>query len=322
MDIHPGQYILSQSTQDVGSTQVSVTNKLFTCPKCKATFMEDSELKNHLQCCQTSTIRYKYEDNQAHKGVHSGGKPSPCPLLLCAPKFGLQSTLNTNLRTHSGESKVYQCHICKYKYRQKPGLEKHLRTHAGEKQFKCQFCNKRFKSKQILNDHIRMTHTLEKTYQCYLCNRGFSNKYYLGKHMNIHASQDICSQSTEKVDCTQVPIANDMFTCPICNTAFMYDFELEIHIQFCQTDAIESEPEYNPDEDDKFECQICFKTFPELDQLRRHDQDHLSVTKDYFVDFKEYQMHSEARTMVEKVTPLPEEVTIEENKLEFGEDRE
>ena len=140
--------------------------------------------------------------------------------------------------------------------------------------------------------------------------------------MNIHASQDICSQSTEMVDCTQVPIANDMFTCPICNTAFMYDFELEIHIQFCQTDAIESEPEYNPGEDDKFECQICVKTFPELDQRRRHDQDHLSVTKDYFVDFKEYQMHSEARTMVEKVTPLQEEVTKEENKLEFGQDRE
>ena len=75
----------------------------------------------------------------------------------CGKVFVNCSNLTVHRRSHTGE-KPYQCSICEYTTAQSSKLTRHMKTHV---QYKCDYCDKTFVGRRIIDMHIKKNH-LEK----------------------------------------------------------------------------------------------------------------------------------------------------------------
>ena len=77
-------------------------------------------------------------------------------------------------RTH-GENK-FSCYICDKKFKTKNSLNQHSSSNDKPKDIECNMCNHVLHSKSALNKHIKRFH--EKIlYSCPYCNKAFSDKH-------------------------------------------------------------------------------------------------------------------------------------------------
>jgi len=58
-----------------------------------------------------------------------------------------------------------------------------MQTHAGYKPFVCEYCDKRFMTRDKLREHIRI-HTGEKPFKCPHCDYACVQRGNLKKHIN------------------------------------------------------------------------------------------------------------------------------------------
>lgn len=78
------------------------------------------------------------------------------------------------------QKKVYPCPQCTHVLKSRSGLDIHLAAHEG-KQFKCTQCNKVYRYKTSLRNHIVRNH-LQRKFKCPNCEREFSDRSGLSKH--------------------------------------------------------------------------------------------------------------------------------------------
>ncbi|CAG0917061.1 unnamed protein product [Notodromas monacha] len=86
--------------------------------------------------------------------------------------------------------KPYTCPFCERCFRQKTILDQHLRTHTGIKPYHCPECGKQFRQKAILNQHFRI-HLGAKPYCCYLCRKSFAQRAVLDQHLKTHLNDSM-----------------------------------------------------------------------------------------------------------------------------------
>ncbi len=56
--------------------------------------------------------------------------------------------------------------------------------------FKCENCNKSYKTKKSLQEHIKIKHSAVQSLQCVKCDKHFLNKYSLKDHVRqVHPSK-------------------------------------------------------------------------------------------------------------------------------------
>lgn len=60
--------------------------------------------------------------------------------------------------------------------------------HTGVKPFGCTVCEKRFRQKNHLADHVCM-HTGEQPFTCSQCSKTFAIKRYLRLHVKMHSDE-------------------------------------------------------------------------------------------------------------------------------------
>ncbi|XP_059157359.1 zinc finger protein 780B-like [Physella acuta] len=126
-----------------------------------------------------------------------------------------------------------------------------LSKRYNKKKFKCKICNKSWKLKKDLNNHMK-SHPSAKKYACSVCNTSFQTKSTLSQHMSTH------------VDSKPYP-------CPECNVIFQSTADLKEHKK---THIVTR----------AFKCSECTYSAKRKKDLRKHMLVH-SATKDHYCQY-------------------------------------
>ena len=177
----------------------------FKCPLCDKTYKYRSSLRLHnrshtgekvtCEICQKSFR--DPSDLKKHSNIHSGLKPHLCD--TCGLFFRQRHILQSHIKhVHTNPSLIEK----KFKHDKPDKYGKCFENHSSlmfqiEKTFECKQCTKTFKSKNLLERHVKRVHdkTGEKI-ECSKCDKTFTAVEYLRKHMKIHqfGRQYLCSQ--------------------------------------------------------------------------------------------------------------------------------
>ena len=134
---------------------------------------------------------------------------------------------------------------------------------------KCDYCDKEFPTKQILERHINAVHLELKPHKCDICDKDFARKHECDQHIkNVHETVkrfecDECHKIFDK-RCRlkhHVALVHDMvkdFECGYCEKRFGLKSDLERH-----ESAVHLKSK-------TVACGFCDKAFARLDNLQRH----------------------------------------------------
>ena len=173
------------------------------CPHCVKMFENESNLKMHV----TNSHRFGPEENIfliQHEGK-STGKCDYCPTHF----YSEQCRIDHMNSVHLGQK--YDCDICGKSYTNKSTLTAHKKIEhsALQEMWKCdfQFCDKTFKTRQIMKQHQRDVHT-EFRIACDLCPAKFKSKLSLDRHLRkIHNEVykcDFCWRAMSSIEAWRV----------------------------------------------------------------------------------------------------------------------
>ena len=134
------------------------------------TSSSSSDLKKCGMC--GASVKDLYNHNY-HKHQE---KVLPCP--VCNKMFKKNGTGNLNKHLKRHEAQPTQCDVCdKFVM----NIHNHKKSaHSKTMDWQCNICNNKFKTKQILNRHIR-NHGKQPEY-CDLCDSTVANKYLHRAH--------------------------------------------------------------------------------------------------------------------------------------------
>ena len=100
------------------------------------------------------------------------------------------------------ENQLVKCKDCNKFYPPKYLEQRHYLVHQDGRNFKCEICEKSFKTMEILKVHARIHGPDDERYThcCEVCGRKFTQKANLESHMRIHTGDkpfkcDFCSKS-------------------------------------------------------------------------------------------------------------------------------
>uniref|UniRef100_A0A336K6Z8 CSON015422 protein n=1 Tax=Culicoides sonorensis TaxID=179676 RepID=A0A336K6Z8_CULSO len=160
----------------------------------------------------------------------------------CEKKFLTKSRLKKHIMTHTPD-KPYHCKNCKWSFATNAELETHtLVNHNTIGKNECVYCQKIFKEKRLLRQHM-ITHKTQKRFTCRYCMKGFNLLHHLKNHEKIHENKS-------------------EFECQTCLKKFLTKDRLLSH-QKTHTSK-------------KYRCSICEKGFISSSQLSNHESSHLS----------------------------------------------
>jgi C2H2-type zinc-finger domain/C2H2-type zinc finger/Zinc finger, C2H2 type len=233
-----------------------IKEKFFKCNQCPYSGKTEHNFKQHMtvhskqfKCTKCDQVFSKKQSLQNHLKKHElpDMKEFVCH---CKKTFKSSRALNIHkIKFHkekpAGE-RTFKCKICDYAGTTSPLLRRHEATHV--KQFKCHNCDKRFALDKELQNHLSHKTTDHwscfkiKKFTCKICKKVYLNSRLLAKHSLSHA---------DRVQCT---ICQKMFSATSIN----------IHIKNHKI----------KDQEPKFKCEFCTKTFHFIENLRKHSRGH------------------------------------------------
>ncbi|XP_042343951.1 zinc finger protein 251-like [Plectropomus leopardus] len=149
-------------------------------------------------------------------------------------------TMPTVRRNANAHDKSFKCEMCERVFKSKSHLQRHMTIHTGEKPFSCKICGKDFRHNSTLKVHIR-THTGEKPYFCKFCGKRFCAVSPMKRHMRVHTvekklhtcqtcGKSFC-QSSDLKDHMRIHTGEKPFKCEKCGRSFRLSGHLMIHIR-------------------------------------------------------------------------------------------
>ncbi|XP_058828375.1 zinc finger protein 208-like [Topomyia yanbarensis] len=174
---------------------------------------------------------------------------------LCA----FMATNFPDLRAHfkkvHGRSAYVVC--CKKKIPSKRSLLEHITVHKNPDVFQCEVCKKRYKTKESLTVHLGKSHGIgvERPYKCDQCLQSFPKQTTLDAHMEMHIKMQCphCNQMVANKHCLRAHIKNKhseidrKMVCDTCGREFLNKLSFERHVMKHQGIEVLK----------KVQCQIC-----------------------------------------------------------------
>ncbi len=172
---------------------------------------------------------------------------------------------------------LYQCPCCDFVFNVKIHFKLHLsHFHGDVESYKCKECSESLKDGPALIEHILKCHTQTKNIPCNFCNRMFRTKYELNNHVSKN-HWDTCPACYQPMsnrgevqlgchECKLVDINSHDFvsaTCYKCRIFFPDKKMLPAHLEKCQP----------------FQCFFCNKTRSTEESLGSHVRRHMQCMK-------------------------------------------
>lgn len=152
----------------------------------------------------------------------------------CEKRFIAMGHLQTHLLSHTN-SKAYLCTVCGKSFNYGNSLEYHMRTHTGEKRYECKHCSKKFAVSSALSRHL-LSHTGFRPHKCRYCDKAFRSTGERSCHERLHTG-------------------DRPYHCKHCGKRFIKNYNLQVHLLTHKG---------------KHQCEMCDKTFIEVDYLNTH----------------------------------------------------
>ncbi|XP_021365058.1 zinc finger protein 112-like isoform X1 [Mizuhopecten yessoensis] len=186
-----------------------------------------------LQCndCNYKTMRKEHLARHRNN-VHSDLRPFLCDLCGCS--FKRADTLTAHKVTHIDKKyRVYQykCKECEKDFRSRAHLSEHMAMHSSLRMYLCDICGVGFKRKSCQQKHMKSIHLNPRSFQCRDCNKSFNTKYALLRHTRTHDTALPNQIHTEdQVSLQQIQITHT-FQCSECEKTFHTKYTLLRHMQ-------------------------------------------------------------------------------------------
>ncbi|EAT34180.1 AAEL013553-PA [Aedes aegypti] len=216
---------------------------------------------------------------------------------MCKQKAEDFESLRKHFRKEHGIPAYIKC--CEKKLARKWALIDHILVHKNPDLYRCERCDKTFKGKRYLNDHIENVHgsAEEKPFKCEQCNRFFAKETLLRTHIANH-KKILCKQcnqefanSQELKEHLKVVHKNEhtIRVCDRCGKAFAGPSarsNLKQHIEKVHMGLGDKT---------KLQCSICRNWLLGKRALTRHMQLHSEVGKPHICDIcNQNYLHSRA----------------------------
>lgn len=162
----------------------------------------DRKLKNPLNNIICSECNRSFSKNchlRRHMSVHNMEYEFVCK--ICQYRYASLKLLKKH-RTTKHISGPYKCPDCPLVLEKHSDLVRHSVIHM-EKQFKCDVCDKRFKTQATTTRHMHFKHPDVLPYKCQICDKAFRVESHLSDHINVHLGQkkhkcEMCERSKYK----------------------------------------------------------------------------------------------------------------------------
>lgn len=249
------------ASYDKALTENNLTE--YECSHCEIKLKSERAIKSHFKKKHSKKVEYA-SNNVENKTDINSVPIEKIQCSLCIRKFTKKESYELHMRKHEERARSkFSCDFCQRDFKHRAHLLNHIQSlHNKEtkqeiieeeklKKHSCQFCGKSFTMSSTLKDHIR-THTGEKPFLCSTCGRGFSQKANLKEHMRRHQGLK-------------------PYKCDICNQSFVAKGELVAHNRK-HTGA-------HP-----FICNICKAGFTTSSSLVKHRRMH-SGERPYSCEF-------------------------------------
>ncbi|XP_063827707.1 zinc finger protein 883-like [Ostrinia nubilalis] len=218
----------------------------------------------------------------------------------CNKQFSKQ----TALVSHYESLHQFKCSTCHVRFQSQKDLAMHQICHKNEQcnpPYNCQICNKQIEDTNDCEQHIEDHCSI--SYFCPICDEGINEIQNATSHLAKHFGDVLIEDNESNSDSEGQEFSNDSsidilggIFCSICKKTykarpdfdnhFMLEHDDKKIIYGCNICAKEYDKYfvfanhcYNHYTKDKFQCEVCFKSFPRLSLLVIHMEAH-SRTRD------------------------------------------
>ncbi|XP_071452318.1 zinc finger protein 420-like isoform X2 [Hetaerina americana] len=185
---------------------------------------------------------------------------------LCGNAYSRAAQYYGHLHSHSGE-RDWKCQRCDKVFKSHSQLHRHeARSHLNMRPYPCSICGSRFDRVSQLHYHERRIHAGEKPHMCLICSKGFFKRSDLRTHVNIHLgiNKSICETCGKQFNHVsnlirhiRVHTGIKPYPCNICGRRFSQVNALQHH-----KDSHNTSRDYN--------CNLCRKQFKSNLLLKKH----------------------------------------------------